>query len=812
MRILLVTTDPRHSLIAELASLGHEAVVHGTLEAAAVAVAREPVDVVVVESARLAAEARWLDELRTRARPDEVCVLGLAPSHAEADVAPLLDAGVDEYLVPPFGRAELRARLVLLERRRSMRRQAQTMEASAQGELARLASIIETQSDVALASLELEPLMQLICERAESLCGAEGAAVGLIEGEELCYHYTSGSSKPFKGFRMPVLKSLTGASVLRGEVLRTDDTETDVRVNKQATRHIGIRSMITVPMWRQTQPIGALNVLSGRTNAFGDRDVRTLELLAGLLGAALGNAAETEARQALMVERTAALAALQEAQDLFTSFMNNGPALAYMKDETGRRTWANAPYRRFYRLDEGADLSTLTDDDLMPAAAAGHVREQDRAVFESGQPTSAEGVIPAPDGRAHHWLTYRFIARDGQGRRFLGGVSLDITERKAAEEALRRSEESFRALIEGLPEAIFVHRGGPLLYTNPSALRFLGRAAPVLLGSRLLDFVHPEDRELAAGVLDAQPGARVTGTREVRFLRPDGGVMTAEVGCLDLVFDGQPATVIRASDLTERKQMQARLLLADRMAAVGTLAAGVAHEINNPLAFVLANLAFLTRELHALERELPAGRLSEFEEVLREASEGADRVRYIVRDLRTLSRVEEAAPTAVNLQAVLDSAITLARGEIKTRAQLVREYAEVPFVAGSDGRLGQVFLNLLINAAHAIPTGAAGKHEVRVVLRSEGERVVVEVRDSGCGIAPELRERIFDPFFTTKPVGEGTGLGLSICHGIVTSFGGEITVESEVGSGSTFRVSLPVMRQAEMPLSISERILKRTGS
>jgi PAS domain S-box-containing protein len=811
MRILFVTASPHHPLLQELARLGHETEVRSGAEEA---LGWGQVDVVVVESGWLASSARWLDELRIRARPDELCVLGLAPSHAEADLAPLLEAGVDEYLVPPFNPSEVKARLVLLERRRSARRRAQDQEASARGEMVRLSSIIQTQSEVALAGLELEPLMQLICERAQLLCGVEGAAVGLIEGDEFVYRVTSGFCNATRGFRLKLDKSLTGASVLRGEVMRTDDTEADVRVNVQATRAVGIRAMITVPLWRGHQPVGALNVSSPRPNVFGDRDVRTLELLAGLLGAAMGNAAEFDARQQLMAERTAALAALQEAQDRFTSFMNNSPALAYMKDETGRRVWANEPYRRFFQLDEAVDLTALKDSDLMPDAASEHVRRQDRTVFETGQPTASEAMIPSPSGAEHHWLTYRFLVRDGLGRKFLGGVSLDITQRKQAEQGLRRSEESFRALIEGLPEAIFVHRGGPLLYVNPAALGFLGRGASCVVGACLVDFVHPEDREAAAEVLGAPPGSCIPGTRELRFLRPDGRVMTAEVGYLGLVFDGQPATVIRATDLTERKQMQARLLLADRLAAVGTLAAGVAHEINNPLAFVLSNLSFLTEELQVLSRELPGGRLAEFEEVLREASDGAHRVRHIVRDLKTFSRVDEETPTAVNLQTVLESAITMARGELKLRARLVRDYAEVPMVEGSEGRFGQVFLNLLINAAQAIPRGVPERNEVRVCLRSDGERVIAEVRDTGIGIPQEVRARIFDPFFTTKPVGEGTGLGLSICHGIVTSFGGDITVESEPGQGSVFRVSFPVMRkraEGETSAPITVRTLRPTG-
>jgi signal transduction histidine kinase len=245
--------------------------------------------------------------------------------------------------------------------------------------------------------------------------------------------------------------------------------------------------------------------------------------------------------------------------------------------------------------------------------------------------------------------------------------------------------------------------------------------------------------------------------------------------------------------------MQAQLVVSDRLAAVGTLAAGVAHEINNPLAFVLSNLSFLCGELHGVARELPHGRTAEMEEVLREAMDGAHRVRQIVRDLRTFSRGDDEVATTVNLQAVLESAITMARGELKMRAQIVREYRDVPQVEGNEGRYGQVFLNLLINAAQAIAPGKPDQNEVRLVLREAGERVIIEVRDTGSGMSPEVRARIFDPFFTTKPVGEGTGLGLSICHGIITGFGGEITVESEEGRGSTFRVSLPVAKGSRAP-------------
>jgi two-component system, NtrC family, sensor kinase len=790
MRILLVTHDPYPVLITEMSRLGHTVAVEEDPAEAGRRLAREPVDVLGVEAARLAADARWLERLRASSAPG-LLLLGLASSQAEEELAPLLAAGVDEYLVAPFAPAEVKVRLTLLARRCFASEQ--SVHERSGGELARLADIIQLQSDIMQAGLDAQRVMRRICEQARVLCGSDGAAVGMLEGDELVYRVTVGCVERFQGFRLKVEKSLTGSSVLRGEVLHAVDTDEDARVNREATRQIGIRSMITVPLRHGLRVTGALNIVSLQPRAFSERDGRTMQLLAGLLGAAMANAAEYEAKQTLAAERAAALAALQETQELFASFMNNGPALAYMKDADGRRVWVNESYRRFYRL-EGKHPQQVRDCELMPAEAVAHIRQRDLEVLQSGHPTATEALLPALDGTEHHWLTYRFPVRDGAGRCFLGAVSLDITERKRTEAALRRSEESFRALIEGSPEAIFVHRGGPLVYANPSALRFLGLPASELVGARVLQFVHPEDQELAAGVLDVAPEQVGSGACELRFLQRNGRVLTAEVSCLSVVFHGEPATVVSARDLTERKQMQARLVLSDRLVAMGTLAAGVAHEINNPLTFVLSNLSFLATELRGLATELPAGRLTEAEEVLREATMGAHRVRQIVGDLKTFSRADDEAPTVVSLQKVLESALTIARAELRARAQVVRDFTDVPPVEGSEGRFGQVFLNLLINAAQAIPIGQPDRNEIRVRLRSLEEHVLVEVRDTGAGIPPEMRSRIFDPFFTTKPVGEGTGLGLFVCQGIVTRFGGEISVESEEGQGTTFRVIFPVAR------------------
>jgi signal transduction histidine kinase len=246
-------------------------------------------------------------------------------------------------------------------------------------------------------------------------------------------------------------------------------------------------------------------------------------------------------------------------------------------------------------------------------------------------------------------------------------------------------------------------------------------------------------------------------------------------------------------DVTEQRKLQASLVAADRLASMGALAAGVAHEINNPLTYLIANLNVLAEDLPELLEHVPDARREEVLAMLGDAQQGGAQVRKIVGDLKMFSRTDEATTGPVNLQQVIEFAIKMASNEIRHRARLTQDFCpDLPAVEGNEGKLGQVFLNLLINAAQAIPEGRADRNEIRVVTRTDNVgNVVVEVRDSGEGIAADKLQTIFRPFFTTKPLGSGTGLGLSISLGIVTALGGTLEVESQVGSGTLFRVVLP---------------------
>ena len=385
----------------------------------------------------------------------------------------------------------------------------------------------------------------------------------------------------------------------------------------------------------------------------------------------------------------------------------------------------------------------------------------------------------------------------------LGAIAGAFTWRQRA--VLRRrtrqlheqTDASFRAVVDLMPDLIAVHRDDKLFYLNRANRRFLGidDSDDDWQTLQLIDRVHPDDQaqvaELFRRVGDADPEA-ASEVLEVRMTGPDGSWRACEISAVRVDLGGEPTVVASGRDVTERKRMRAKLIVSDRMASLGTLAAGIAHEINNPLAYVTGNLEAIAEAFQATQHQPSKAECIEMSAAIDDARDGAERVRKIVHGLRSFGRSEEEKRVPLALGDVLEAAIRLTGNELRHRAQLVRELAPVPLVVADDGRLTQVFINLLINAAHAIPEGHSDDNRITVRTRTDqAGHAVVEVADTGKGMAPEVQARVFDPFFTTKDVGEGTGLGLSICHGIVSGLGGQISLDSAPGRGTVVRVVLP---------------------
>jgi PAS domain S-box-containing protein len=371
-------------------------------------------------------------------------------------------------------------------------------------------------------------------------------------------------------------------------------------------------------------------------------------------------------------------------------------------------------------------------------------------------------------------------------------------------EALRRAGDFLRSALDAVPDPIFIKdRQHRFIAVNSAFCKVMGAPPEQFLGRSDYDFVPAHEADVFWRKDEQVFRSGLPDENEEMLTNPAGQshcVVTKKAAFTSMGGEAFLVGVIR--DVTDRKRLESQLLVAERMASVGTLAAGVAHEINNPLAYVISNLSFLREQL--ARPALSPEQLVELREVVAEAEEGAGRVRSIVRDLRTFARAEaeEERPGPVDVARVVDGALRLVRNELSHRARLVCALEPVPRVLGHEVRLGQVIVNLLVNALQALPDRAVEENLVRISLRAgRAGRVELEVFDNGHGMPPEVQRRIFDPFFTTRDVGEGTGLGLSICLTLVQAMGGRIEVTSAPEWGSSFRVVLPALGVEAAPTS-----------
>jgi PAS domain S-box-containing protein len=418
--------------------------------------------------------------------------------------------------------------------------------------------------------------------------------------------------------------------------------------------------------------------------------------------------------------------------------------------------------------------------------------------------------MPRPDAGPRIVEAPRLVDIQFAGRPARLFVARDVTERAAAETALQRSEATKRALIEALPNVILhVTATGRILAAY--AGRGVEFAIPldVLLGKSGEELIGAAPQIRAEDVSRGQEAMRATmadgRSRRVDFdTRVNGEARAYE--CEMVRLENDEALVI-VRDVTDRRKIAAQLAMTDRLASLGTLAAGIAHEINNPLTYVLASLDEIRRNVGATGGA--AANLPLLAQAAEEAYSGAERVQRIVRDLKVFARgSDDDRESPVDVTRVLDAMVNIVSNEIRHRARLTRDYREVLPVLAVESRLGQVFLNLLVNATQALPEGRADENEIRVTARMHGDFVVVSVEDTGAGIPAEIRGRIFDPFFTTKANSTGTGLGLAICQDIVHRHGGRIEVDSEVGAGSRFRVflrSAPTLERRDPRVPASAR-------
>jgi PAS domain S-box-containing protein len=542
--------------------------------------------------------------------------------------------------------------------------------------------------------------------------------------------------------------------------------------------------------------------------------------------------------------------ALQKEQALMRALMDNVPDSIYFKDAASRFTHISRGLAARLGVQDPREAAGKSDSDFFSAEHARQALEDEQEVMRTGEPLiGKEEKETWADGRVRWVLTNKLPLRDQAGT-IIGtfGLSRDITKRKQAEEdrglllareqemrrdleeavaLLRRSEARFRSLFESSIIGVMVaDLTGTIVEANDAFLAMVGYSRADLPLRWDTQLTPPEYRAQSRRAVELLRRSGIASPWEKEYIRKDGSRIPIMIGVAML-----PGTVEQCVcfvlDVSERNRMRTALVQTEKLASIGLLSAGIAHEINNPLAYVANNLAVIETDLKGLLALLEiyegaraewaqvapaaaqrAAELSEtmdlgyartnLERILGRTREGVQRITRIVQSLRSLARTDPASMEDVQIGQVLDMSLDMIRGELKRHnitVEVTRPSA--PSFRGISTRISQVILNILVNAMQAIAAanrGPAGR--IHITTRTVGTELLIEISDNGNGISAEDLPRIFDPFFTRKPVGEGTGLGLSISHGIVTGHGGRLEVESQPGVGSVFRIYLPLQPAA----------------
>ena len=435
---------------------------------------------------------------------------------------------------------------------------------------------------------------------------------------------------------------------------------------------------------------------------------------------------------------------------------------------------------------------------------------------------SDEGTLArAKETSPHGYLLKPFHERDLR-------TAIEVALRKhELEVKLAERERWFSTTLQSIGDAVIAtDRNEVITFINKVAENLTGWRREDAIGKNVFEVFQVVD---TGGSKVESPVGRAIRSRFAVQIPAESKLIARSGSGIDVddsaapILDHRGALlggVVVFRDITARKDLERRLAQSERLASIGTLAAGVAHEINNPLAVVVANVEYVGGLLGALRARLellPDGaalvaELGESMVAIGEAAEAADRVRRIVFDLKKLSRTDAVDAVPVDLPAAIDAALRMTENQLRHSVDLKVHLGTTPFVAIDEGRVVQVLVNLIMNAIQAVdPTRPNA--EVAIVTRTDAAgRGVVQVIDTGVGIAARDLPRVFDPFFTTKPVGEGTGLGLALSHGIVAAAGGELTIESKVGRGTTVTLALPPASgrpSAPPPTTIVERTRAR---
>ncbi len=498
-----------------------------------------------------------------------------------------------------------------------------------------------------------------------------------------------------------------------------------------------------------------------------------------------------------ITERQKAEAALRESENRYRSMVENISDVIYTTDSQGMITYISPAIEQIagYKPEEAVGkpfLRQFIHPDDLP-----EVLENFQNTLSGNPPQPREYRGVARDGNIFYLRTSsRPIMKDGKPAG-VSGTLTNITERKQAEEALKKSEAQYKTLTESSLTGIYIIQDDKYVYVNDRFAKMHGYTPGEVVGMEYWKLVHPDEREtarerMARRLRGESAPAQFIGER----ITSDGRNLWVDVITSVIEYKSKPAIIGNLVDITERKKleqereaMQQRAQVASRLAAVGEMAAGIAHEINNPLTGVIGYA-----ELLASREDLP----EDVRKDLATIDQGARRVADIVKRLLIFARQTKPSRDYVSIKELIENTLELRAYQLKTgNIAVTTEFApDLPATVADGGQLQQVFLNIIVNAETEMKL-AHGRGKLLIKTRKVDNHMLISFTDDGPGINKENLEKIFDPFFTTREVGKGTGLGLSICYGIIAEHNGRIWAESQLGKGATFLIELPIVTEME---------------
>ena len=668
----------------------------------------------------------------------------------------------------------------------------------------------EALADIARAvsgSLRLADVLDLSLRHAVALLRTRGATLGLLRDDQIVIVAATGTVEALLGAPVPVHASVSGRSILERRAIICNDA--NVPEAYTPTRiAASIESTVVAPLYSSEGVIGVLTVVDGEA-PFTEDDALVLQRLADQVAVAVTNArlyeeAHTVAerhRQTLEDERRARDAVAQS-EARYRNLFETATEAIYTLDVHGSFTSVNESTCQMW----GRAREDLLGRSPLPLVAPDDVatiKEVFRAAL-AGDARRYECHFARPDGSRRLASVTNTPIRHGSQVVGILGVARDVTDERERALALERSETRYTRLVESASDAIFtLDPNGVMTAVNRSLERASGKSRGELIGTPFSALVDPRDQPATARAVEET----LTGQRrrvQVRYPAADGEVRHCSL-TLTPFGDGEgdmgALGVVR--DVTDEHRLAEQLMQQEKLAAVGQLVSGVAHELNNPLASVTAYAQLLLAA--------PPGAVQD-RQAIETINQEAKRAAKIVSNLLTFARQHQPERRVTDLNRVIEDTLELRRYALRV-ANVELESTldpDLPLTWADPFQLQQVVLNLVGNAEHALASWD-GPRRIEIATSHADKQLVVRVSDTGPGVPAEHQRRIFNPFFTTKPVGEGTGLGLSISDGIVREHGGRIRLESLAGSGATFIIELPLI-EPPMPVTPAERPARRAAT